>query len=107
MMKKEELFDEIQITAENLGMEECKARELVARIALTMKDYDIVLQNQTTDLVVSDIAQDDVMVQKFLMSRKVKGCTDRTIEEYTFNIRRVRRRMQKTLKEMTVDDIRW
>lgn len=32
MMKKEELFDEIQITAENLGMEECKARELVARI---------------------------------------------------------------------------
>ena len=39
-MKKEELFDEIQITAENLGMEECKARELVARIALTMKDYD-------------------------------------------------------------------
>ena len=107
MMKKEELFDEIQITAENLGMEECKARELVARIALTMKDYDIVLQNQTTDLVVSDIAQDDVMVQKFLMSRKVKGCTDRTIEEYTFNIRRVRRRMQKTLKEMTVEDIRW
>lgn len=107
MMKKEELFDEIQITAENLGMEECKARELVARIALTMKDYDIVLQNQTTDLVVSDIAKDDVMVQKFLMSRKVKGCTDRTIEEYTFNIRRVRRRIQKTLKEMTVDDIRW
>lgn len=48
MMKKEELFDEIQITAENLGMEECKARELVACIALMMKDYDIVMQEQTT-----------------------------------------------------------
>lgn len=107
MMKKEELFDEIQITAENLGMEECKARELVARIALTMKDYDIVLQNQTTDLVVSDIAQDDVMVQKFLMSRKVKGCTDRTIKFYIDSIRRTRRRIQKPLKEITVDDIRW
>lgn len=107
MMKKEELFDEIQITAENLGMEECKARELVACIALMMKDCDIVLQEQTTDLVVSDIAKDDVMVQKFLMSRKVKGCTDSTIEEYTHNIKRVRRRIQKTFKEMTVDDIRW
>lgn len=107
MMKKEELFDEIQITAENLGMEECKARELVACIALTMKDYDIVLQNQTTDLVVSDIAKDDVMVQKFLMSRKVKGCTDRTIKFYIDSIRRTRRRIQKPLKEITVDDIRW
>lgn len=107
MMKKEELFDEIQITAENLGLEECKAKELVARIALAMKDYDLVLQEQTTDLVVSDLDKDNVMVQKFLMSRKVKGCTDRTIEQYTLNIRRVRRRIQKTLKEMTVDDIRW
>lgn len=107
MMKKEELFDEIQITAENLGMEECKARELVARIALTMKDYAIVLQEQTTDLVVSDLDKDNVMVQKFLMSRKVKGCTDRTIKFYIGSIRRARRRIQKPLKEITVDDIRW
>lgn len=107
MMKKEELFDEIQITAENLGMEECKARELVARIALTMKDYAIVLQEQTTDLVVSDLDKDNVMIQKFLMSRKVKGCTDRTIKFYIGSIRRTRRRIQKPLKEITVDDIRW
>lgn len=107
MMKKEELFDEIQITAENLGMEECKARELVACVALLMKDYDIVLQNQTTDLVVSDLDKDNVMVQKFLMSRKVKGCTDRTIKFYIDSIRRTRRRIQKPLKEITVDDIRW
>ena len=107
MMKKEELFDEIQITAENLGMEECKARELVACVALLMKDYDIVLQNQTTDLVVSDLDKDNVMVQKFLMSRKVKGRTDRTIKFYIDSIRRTRRRIQKPLKEITVDDIRW
>lgn len=107
MMKKEELFDEIQITAENLGMEECKARELVACVALLMKDYDIVLQNQTTDLVVSELDKDNVMVQKFLMSRKVKGCTDRTIKFYIDSIRRTRRRIQKPLKEITVDDIRW
>lgn len=107
MMKKEELFDEIQITAENLGMEECKARELVARIALTMKDYAIVLQEQTTDLVVSDLDKDNVMIQKFLMSRKIKGCTDRTIKFYIGSIRRTRRRIQKPLKEITVDDIRW
>ena len=107
MMKKEELFDEIQITAENLGMEECKARELAARIALTMKDYDIELQEQTTDLVVSNLDKDNVMVQKFLMSRKVKGCTDRTIKFYIGSIRRMRRRIQKPLKEITVDDIRW
>lgn len=107
MMKKEELFDEIQITAENLGMEECKARELVACIALTMKDYAIVLQEQTTDLVVSNLDEDNVMVQKFLMSRKVKGCTDRTIKFYIGSIRRARIRIQKPLKEITVDDIRW
>ena len=101
MMKKEELFDEIQITAENLGMEECKARELVACIALTMKDYDIVLQNQTTDLVVSDLDKDNVMVQKFLMSRKVKGCTDRTIKFYIDSIRRTRRRIQNELHAMS------
>ena len=95
MMKKEELFDEIQITAENLGMEECKARELVACIALMMKDYDIVLQEQTTDLVVSDLDKDNVMVQKFLMSRKVKGCTDRTIKFYIDSIRRTRRTIPK------------
>lgn len=107
MLTKEDLLEEIQIEAEKIGLERSKAYELSAHIALKIKDYDIVLQEQTTDLVVSDLNEDEWMIQKFLMSRKIKGCTERTLKLYSGNINTARRKIQKKLKEITVDDIRW
>ena len=105
MSIKEDVLNEIEITARTVGIDAEKARTLSAKIALLLKGY--VITEGTTELAVRESDEDVIMIRKFLMSKKVKGCTDRTIEHYTKELQRALPRLSKPLKEITVDDIRW
>lgn len=105
MSVKEDILNEIEIIARSIGIDSEKARNLSAEITLLLKDYNIT--EETTDLVVRESDEDVIMVRKFLMSKKVKGCTDRTIEFYTKELQRALPKLQKSLRDITVDDIRW
>ena len=105
MSIKEDVLNEIEITARTVGIDAEKARTLSAKIALLFKGY--VITEGTTELAVRESDEDVIMIRKFLMSKKVKGCTDRTIEHYTKELQRTLPRLSKPLKEITVDDIRW
>ena len=105
MSIKEDVLNEIEITARTVGIDAEKARTLSAKIALLLKGY--VITEGTTELAVRESDEDVIMIRKFLMSKKVKGCTDRTIEHYTKELQRALPRLSKPLKDITVDDIRW
>lgn len=105
MSLKEDILNEIEITARAVGIDDEKARTLSAKIAMILKGY--VIAEGTTELVVREADEDVVMVRKFLMSKKIKGCTDRTIDFYTKELRQALPKLSKPLKEITVDDIRW
>lgn len=105
MSIKEDVLNEIEITARTVGIDDEKARILSAKIALLLNGY--VITEGTTELAVRESDEDVIMIRKFLMSKKVKGCTDKTIERYTDELRRSLPKLSKPLKEITVDDIRW
>lgn len=105
MSIKGDILNEIEIIARSIGIDNEKARNLSAEITLLLKDYNIT--KETTDLVVRESDEDVIMVRKFLMSKKVKGCTDRTIDFYTKELQKALPKLQKPLRDVTVDDIRW
>ena len=105
MSIKEDILNEIEIIARSIGIDSEKARNLSAEITLLLKDYNIT--EETTDLVVRESDEDVIMTRKFLMSKKVKGCTDRTIDFYTKELQKALPKLQKPLRDVTVDDIRW
>ena len=105
MSIKEDVLNEIEITARTVGIDDEKARILSAKIALLLNGY--VITKGTTELAVRESDEDVIMIRKFLMSKKVKGCTDRTIEFYTKELQKALPKLSKPLKKITVDDIRW
>ena len=68
MSLKEDILNEIEITARTVGIDDEKARTLSAKIAMLLKGY--VITEGTTELVVQEADEDVVMVRKFLMSKK-------------------------------------
>ena len=105
MSIKEDILNEIEFTAQVVGIDNEKARILSAKIALLLNGY--IITEGTTELAVRESDEDVIMVRKFLLSKKGKGCTDRTIEFYTKELQRALPKLSKPLKEITVDDIRW
>lgn len=105
MSAKEDLLNEIELMARGMGIEDELCRQLTGKITLLLNDY--IVSEGTTALAVRESDEDVMMVRKFLMSRKLKGCTERTISFYTAELKRALPKFQKPLKEITVDDVRW
>lgn len=105
MSVKEDILDEITmiLEKEETGIE--ISRKVTARISLLLKDY--VIEKGSTELALREDDEDGMMVRKFFISKKLKGCTDRTIQFYTNELKRALPKFRKPLKEITVDDIRW
>ncbi len=90
--------------------------EIITRIAATgsfteesvrivLHDYDIT--RKTTDVAVPCTDSRQKAVQMFIVTKKVEGCTDRTIKYYMGVLRRFFNENDCGLKEMTADHIRY
>ena len=71
---------------------------------ITLQYYDI--SRKTTELAVYEPQDNEILVKKFLMSKKIKGCTDRTLFYYSKEIRKILEKIGKPVTEITTDDIR-
>lgn len=105
MSVKEDILDEITMILEKEEISIEISRKVTARISLLLKDY--VIEKGSTELALREDDEDGMMVRKFFISKKLKGCTDRTIQFYTNELKRALPKFRKPLKEITVDDIRW
>lgn len=105
MSAKEDILIEIESYSMTLGIEEEKRTALIARLTMLFKEYNIV--KETTELAIRETDEDLLMVKKFLMAKKIKGCTEKTLYMYRTELRRALLDIKKPLKEITVDDIRW
>ena len=70
-----------------------------------MHDYQIV--QRTTDLAIYEGDINTALLKKFLVVKKVNGCTERTIDMYGRTCKAALRRIGKPATEISVDDIRW
>lgn len=105
MNLKEDVIREIEITSLSMGIPEEQTRELSARISMILKDY--IISEGSTDLAIREQNEDVLTVKKFIASKRINGCTPRTIECYSKVLLSVLPRIQKPIKDITVDDIRW
>lgn len=72
---------------------------------IIMNDFEITAR--TTEIALLSEDRNEQLLKKFIMSKIVKGCTDRTIEVYKKSIDFILRRIGKTADDITTDDIRF
>ena len=64
------------------------------------------MQKTGTELVVYQGDNNEKLLQTFLVTKKVNGCTHRTIKYYKLTIEQFYRRVQKNITDVTANDIR-
>lgn len=100
----DEIIDKITILlTKNLNPNDLQT----VRQALQMVLYNYDIQEKKFDLVISDSDVDAKAYQMFFISKKIEGCTDRTMTYYKNVIDMFIHKMQIPLTKATTDDIRY
>lgn len=85
----------------NLDYEE--SEKLKNIIIMTLNDYDV--KKKEKALVEYNGGELEFFVKKFLVTKKVEGCTDRTLKLYKTEIPKILKKINKPIKEINGDDI--
>lgn len=103
MSAKEDVLNRVRIKCQDIGIDEQQEQQLIAELTLILAQYDIT--KQTTELAVLDDSEEK-LIQKFLVTKKLKGCTNATLKFYAGELRRAQQDTHKKILELNVDDIR-
>ena len=96
-----ELIDEIMF---NIDPYITDSMAVSNSLYITLQHYDI--QKKSTEIVEYVPENNEYFIKKFLVAKKTKGCTDRTLQYYNKEIRRILERIGKPIIDITSDDIR-
>lgn len=72
---------------------------------MIMDKYEIT--DRCTELVTADENRNDNLLKRFIIAKKVKGCTDRTLKYYVTELKKILRVIGKTVDDITAEDIRY
>lgn len=78
--------------------------DLKNRLYMIMNRYEIT--TRTTEISVLQEDRNEYLLRVFLMAKKVKGCSERTLFFYEKSIRKIMETIGKTADDITADDIR-
>ncbi len=98
---RQELTEKIMMCLTSRGINDTSiGQELI----IILSDYEIAARE--TAVAIRNDDKNKYYLQKFLIAKTVKGCTDRTIERYRDDIWRILDKIGKPVDEITADDIR-
>lgn len=80
-----------------------QAEKLKNILVITLNDYEI--SKRELSLTTYNGNEIEYMVKKFLITKKVQGCTERTLGVYGREIPKILYKINKPLKDITSDDI--
>ncbi|MCM1026510.1 MAG: tyrosine-type recombinase/integrase [Roseburia sp.] len=75
------------------------------RLRIVLNDYDIT--KRTTELVIAGSSEWQKAVQMFLVTKKVEGCTEKTIRYYKGTLRKFFHEIGMELKEIDADQVKY
>lgn len=75
-----------------------------AALHIITNKYEIL--SRSTELTVANGDRNEDLLGRFIISKTVKGCTERTIKAYQTSIKHILQAIGKTATEITADDIR-
>lgn len=99
---KEEIIDRILMLLIQNGVD---VKNLKNALYMVFNDYDI--KEKSTALVVRNEDRNRYCLEKFIVAKTVNGCTKRTIKVYKNEIEKMLNKINKTVDEITTDDIRY
>ena len=80
-------------------------REIKNTLYMLTNEYEIT--SRCTEIAVQDEERNEYLLKKFLIAKTVSGRTPRTVQHYKMSIRLILRSIQKTVDDITADDIRY
>ena len=101
--EKEKVINEIVV---RMNLESDKENELKNVLYICLHDYTLT-QIKDTDLIIANENVDIEAVRMFFVSKRIQGCTDRTIDAYSGYIRCFLQFTNKPLAKITTNDIRY
>lgn len=81
--------------------------EEIRKIELSLRSilYEYEIQKKQTAIAVYKGDSNERLIKKFLATKMVQGCTERTIKNYSQSLHQFCKKAQKNLTEITTDDI--
>lgn len=101
--EREEMVNRLCLYIESVSEE--KITEIKNSIYLLLNDFEIT--SRSTELAEVQTDRNEYLMKKFLIAKKVKGCTERTITYYGIEIKKILWKIGKTVDDVTTDDIRY
>lgn len=75
------------------------------RIRIILNDYDI--SHKCTEIILTNDDKRQKVIQMFIITKKVEGCTESTIHYYMGSLKRFFNEINQSLEEITADHIRY
>lgn len=97
---KTDIIGQLAVCLMQHGIDPCDAR---AEISIILHDYDVV--PRTTEIVPYEENATDTLIKRFLIAKKVKGLTRRTLEYYQTTLRTILPKIGKQVTSITSEDI--
>lgn len=87
---------------EDIGHE--AAKKLEAVLYISMQQYDI--EKKTTEIALMDEDTTEKLLKRFIVAKKLKNCSDRTLKYYKTTLEKIFATVQKSPMEVTTDELR-
>ncbi len=95
-----DFVDNMTLLLMKYGVDAAEAR---AELAFQLRNIELV--PKCTDLIPYEGDVNEALVKRFIISKKIKGCTDRTLKKYYGDIMRACGVIRKPLTQVTSEDI--
>lgn len=99
---KQELIDKIALHMSEYGAD---LETIKTQLIIDMNDYEI--SKKETAVAIRNVDKNNEILKRFLISKTVKGCSDRTIKYYGEEIKKILEKINKSFDEVTTDDLRF
>ena len=100
---REEMINKLCLYVQSVSDQEMS--EIKSVLYMLTNDYEIT--SRSTEIAELQIDRNEYLLKTFLIAKKVKGCTARTLEVYRNNIKSFLEKTGKTVDEITAGDIRY
>ncbi len=100
--ERDNLANDICVRLSNRGVD---LQELKNILYISMKNYEIT--TRSTEVAVLDSMKNEEILERFIITKKVAGRTERTLRFYYKQCKIILARIGKTYSDITADDIRY
>ena len=100
--ERERLINEICMKLSVPGMD---IQEMKNSLYMIMNGYEIT--TRSTEVAILKEDRNEALLKQFIVAKKVKGCTEKTLKAYWDSNSRAMKQMSKTVDDITTSDIRY